>query len=56
MFQIIAGEQLDVHIVLDDPAGNSHIQVGFKVVVTDKGTISEKYGQYTELSTKSCSG
>ncbi len=25
--QVISGERLDVHMVVDDPAGNSYIQV-----------------------------
>ena len=27
LHQVISGERLDVHVVLDDPAGNSYLQV-----------------------------
>jgi hypothetical protein len=33
VFQIIAGEKLDIHIIIDDPAGNSYLQVAYLVIL-----------------------
>ena len=27
-FQVIAGKVMNIHLILDDPAGNSYLQVG----------------------------
>ena len=41
-FQIITGKVLNVHLILDDPAGNSYVQVS-TLILPPYYTLSRKF-------------